>query len=126
MNVGTESSVTPIAPSQVATTVQHLRRHFATGVTRDAAWRVRQLEALKRLLVERERDIVNAVKADLASTVRQGPLFGCRVAAEPAQQGHLRHQMQLGLDHRLREASQTFGRGAGLRGGLFRGSRTGR
>ena len=65
MNVGTESSVTPIAPSQVATTVQHLRRHFATGVTRDAAWRVRQLEALKRLLVERERDIVNAVKADL-------------------------------------------------------------
>ena len=46
------------APSEAAATLARLRAHFATGVTRDAGWRIRQLEALKRLLTEREKDIV--------------------------------------------------------------------
>lgn len=65
MSVETQPALTPIEPSQAAATLERLRRYFATGATRDAAWRIGQLEALKRLLVERERDIVEAVKADL-------------------------------------------------------------
>ncbi|MCW2856584.1 MAG: alkH [Marmoricola sp.] len=56
---------TSTEPSEAAATLTRLRNYFATGVTRDASWRIGQLEALKRLLVEREREIVEAVKADL-------------------------------------------------------------
>jgi len=65
MSVETELTATPIQRPTSAATLERLRRYFATGATRDAAWRIGQLEALKRLLVERERDIVDAVKADL-------------------------------------------------------------
>jgi aldehyde dehydrogenase (NAD+) len=65
MTVEIDPAATSIERLQLAATFDGLRRHFASGVTRDASWRVRQLEALKRLLVERERDIVEAVKADL-------------------------------------------------------------
>jgi aldehyde dehydrogenase (NAD+) len=67
MSVETEPEAAPSsAPAnQAAATVERLRRYFATGATRDAAWRIRQLEALQRRLVEREREIVEAVKADL-------------------------------------------------------------
>jgi aldehyde dehydrogenase (NAD+) len=65
MTVEIDPTVTSIERPQLVATFERLRRYFATGVTRDAGWRVRQLEALKRLLVEREGDIVEAVKADL-------------------------------------------------------------
>ncbi|HET6152600.1 MAG TPA: aldehyde dehydrogenase family protein [Marmoricola sp.] len=53
------------APSEAAATLARMRRYFATGATRARSWRIGQLEALKRMLVEREREIVDAVKADL-------------------------------------------------------------
>jgi aldehyde dehydrogenase (NAD+) len=65
MTVEIDPTATSIERPQLAATFEGLRRHFASGVTRDASWRVSQLEALKRLLVEREHDIVEAVKADL-------------------------------------------------------------
>lgn len=43
-----------------------LRGYFKTGLTKKLAWRLSQLEALDHLLVEREKDIVAALHADLA------------------------------------------------------------
>jgi len=65
MTVEIDPTATSIERPQLAAMFEGLRRHFASGVTRDASWRVSQLEALKRLLVDREHDIVEAVKADL-------------------------------------------------------------
>jgi aldehyde dehydrogenase (NAD+) len=65
MSVETETNVAAIELSPLAVQMEGLRRYFATGVTRTIDWRIGQLEALKRLLVERERDIVEAVKEDL-------------------------------------------------------------
>ncbi|GAB2860518.1 aldehyde dehydrogenase family protein [Actinocorallia aurea] len=53
-----------MSPS-IAETVARLRATFATGRTKPAAWRQRQLDALGRLLVEREDQIVEALSADL-------------------------------------------------------------
>ncbi|MFL6060601.1 MAG: aldehyde dehydrogenase family protein [Marmoricola sp.] len=67
MSVEIQPEATPsaAAPSEAAATLARLRKYFATGVTRDRGWRVGQLEALKRLLTEHEKDIVEAVKEDL-------------------------------------------------------------
>ena len=45
--------------------VARLRETFRSGRTRPLEWRLGQLEALERLLTERERDFVAAVVADL-------------------------------------------------------------
>jgi aldehyde dehydrogenase (NAD+) len=45
--------------------VARLRAAFGAGRTRPLAWRRRQLDGLLRLLAERERDIVEALAADL-------------------------------------------------------------
>ena len=42
-----------------------LRQVFATGRTRDIQWRLAQLEAIERLCDEREKDIADALQADL-------------------------------------------------------------
>ena len=59
------SVVTDTPNSDLATLVDRLRATFASGETRSHEWRVRQLEALKQMLVERETEIVEAVKSDL-------------------------------------------------------------
>jgi aldehyde dehydrogenase (NAD+) len=46
-------------------TVTRLRATFATGRTRDVAWRLQQLDALERLLVECEDVIAEALAEDL-------------------------------------------------------------
>lgn len=45
--------------------VAELRTAFQGGLTRPHSWRVEQLRALRRLLVECETDLVNAVQRDL-------------------------------------------------------------
>jgi aldehyde dehydrogenase (NAD+) len=42
-----------------------LRAYFESGVTRPRPWRLSQLDALEHFLIERERDIVEALYADL-------------------------------------------------------------
>jgi len=42
-----------------------LRTYFDTGVTKARDWRMAQLDALEHFLMERERDIVDALQADL-------------------------------------------------------------
>ncbi len=57
----TKTSATP----DIAGTVQRLRRTFASGRTRDIAWRKQQLQALERLVVENETAIAAALEKDL-------------------------------------------------------------
>lgn len=45
--------------------VAGLRARFATGRTKDAGWRVRQLRAIERMLDEREHEIAAALAEDL-------------------------------------------------------------
>ncbi|MEM9069900.1 MAG: aldehyde dehydrogenase family protein [Myxococcota bacterium] len=45
--------------------VADLRARFDSGATRGLDWRIRQLDALKRFLTEREHEIVEALHADL-------------------------------------------------------------
>jgi aldehyde dehydrogenase (NAD+) len=52
-------------PGDVAATVARLRTTFATGRTRDVAWRRRQLTALEKLLVDNEAAIAAALADDL-------------------------------------------------------------
>ncbi|MCA9531721.1 MAG: aldehyde dehydrogenase family protein [Myxococcales bacterium] len=56
----------PATPVEdIPSTVQALRATFDTGKTRPAAFRRRQLEALRRMLVERERELAEALYVDL-------------------------------------------------------------
>lgn len=51
--------------SGIDTTVAALRATFASGRTRDADWRIRQLTAIERLLDDREEEIARALADDL-------------------------------------------------------------
>lgn len=50
---------------QIPQTVESLRQYFATGVSRDYHWRVKQLKALKKMTCDNEQAILQALKADL-------------------------------------------------------------
>ena len=50
---------------QAVALVRSLRSHFRTGATKPLAWRLSQLDALEHLLMEREGDIVEALRQDL-------------------------------------------------------------
>lgn len=52
-------------PEQARETVARLRATFRSGRTQPVAWRYRQLEAINRMLEEREADIIDALTADL-------------------------------------------------------------
>jgi aldehyde dehydrogenase (NAD+) len=51
--------------SSAASEVARLRETFASGRTRDIAWRIRQLEGIERLLTEREPGLAAALDVDL-------------------------------------------------------------
>ncbi|MFZ1160910.1 aldehyde dehydrogenase family protein [Mycobacterium sp.] len=55
----------PATGSDVAKTVARLRKTFATGKTRSIQWRKEQLLALKRLIIENETKIADALEKDL-------------------------------------------------------------
>ena len=58
--------VTPATPDLDAPAlVADLRATFATGRTRDAAWRTAQLRALRRMLAEQEEALLEALRTDL-------------------------------------------------------------
>jgi aldehyde dehydrogenase (NAD+) len=68
-----EKAATP--PSQgvdPSTVLEPLRNSFRTGRTRPLSWRRAQLEALKRLLTERERELLDALAADLGKPGIEG------------------------------------------------------
>ncbi len=73
--------------------VARLRRTFASGRTRDLAWRTRQLAAIERLLAEREQEIAAALAADLGRSAHYawlGDIAPSKAEAAFARR-HLRH-----------------------------------
>ncbi|MEU0499274.1 aldehyde dehydrogenase family protein [Mycobacterium sp. NPDC006124] len=57
---------TPVVnAADIQTIVARLRKTFATGRTRDVAWRKRQLEGLQRLIIDNEPAIAAALEQDL-------------------------------------------------------------
>jgi aldehyde dehydrogenase (NAD+) len=52
--------------------VAALRHHFHGGATRLLAWRRQQLEALRRMLTEREPELLEALRADLGKPPLEG------------------------------------------------------
>ena len=61
----TELQSRPAGALDAGELVRRLRTSFASGVTRPLEWRVEQLEALERLLVEREDELAAALHHDL-------------------------------------------------------------
>jgi len=65
----TATATPPVAPStpdlDAAALLADLRATFASGRTRDLAWRKEQLRALRRMLAEREEDLLAALRTDL-------------------------------------------------------------
>ncbi len=53
------------ATGQIPLTVAKLRATYESGKTRPLGWRLRQLAALRSLVVEREQEILAALKADV-------------------------------------------------------------
>ncbi|MGH8862036.1 MAG: aldehyde dehydrogenase family protein [Jatrophihabitantaceae bacterium] len=53
------------ATESIPVTVARLRATFRSGRTRPIEWRLGQLEAIERMMVEREKDFVTALVADL-------------------------------------------------------------
>ena len=45
--------------------LEQLRDYFRSGKTKDASWRTTQLKGLQKFIVEREDDILHALKLDL-------------------------------------------------------------
>jgi aldehyde dehydrogenase (NAD+) len=76
---GTEASARSL---DVPAMLSELRGSFARGTTKPLAWRIRQLRALKQLLIERGPELEDALAADLTknSTEAQlseiGPVIG--------------------------------------------------
>ncbi|HEY7010962.1 MAG TPA: aldehyde dehydrogenase family protein, partial [Jatrophihabitantaceae bacterium] len=64
----TEVSAGTPAAADIRAVVQRVRATFAAGRTRPLEWRIAQLEALERLLVEREPDFAAALAKDLGRT----------------------------------------------------------
>ena len=66
MTATTTPPATPATPDlDAAALVTTLRDTFASGRTRDVRWRKDQLRALRRMLAEREEDLLGALRADL-------------------------------------------------------------
>lgn len=53
--------------------VQRLRAAFQTGRSRPLAFRLQQLQALRRMVQEREEDLLAAIAADLSKVRPAGP-----------------------------------------------------
>ena len=54
-----------------------LRAHFQTGATKSLSWRLFQLDALEHFLMEREQDILDALRADLGKPAMEA--FGSEI-----------------------------------------------
>ena len=64
----------PVTEKQrsIPDTVAHLRATFRSGRTQPLAWRLGQLRAIERMIVERERELCDAMTADLGRSAVEG------------------------------------------------------
>jgi aldehyde dehydrogenase (NAD+) len=64
--------MTTLTVADTTEVTDRLRKAFDAGVTRPVAWRRRQLEAMRRMLQEREADFLEAVALDLGKSPTEG------------------------------------------------------
>ncbi len=104
-------------PSSAATAVDipavvaGLRKTFATGRTRDVAWRKQQLQALEKLVVDNEAAISEALAQDLGRKPFEAWLVDTAVTAGEARFAAKHVGKWTKRKHRLLEFSQLPGRG---------------
>jgi aldehyde dehydrogenase (NAD+) len=65
------ASTTPAAVSDVPSVVAHARMAFDSGRTKPYAWREAQLRALRRLLIDNEDEIAQALDVDLGKSAEE-------------------------------------------------------
>ena len=75
-----------------AQVVSSLRAYFESGATRSLAWRLSQLDALEHLLLEREEDVVEALRADLGKPEAES--VGAEVRSVVAEVRHTRKKLR--------------------------------
>ena len=97
--------------ADVAATVARLRATFATGRTRDVAWRRRQLDAMVRLLTENEPAIATALEQDLGRKPFEAWLADVASTASEAHDAARNVGKWTKRKHRLLEFAQLPGRG---------------
>jgi aldehyde dehydrogenase (NAD+) len=97
--------------TDVAKTVARLRQTFATGKTRNLEWRKEQLGALKRLLVENEAKIADALEKDLGRSPFEAWLADVANTAGEAAYAAKNVAKWAKRRHRRLEMSQLPGRG---------------
>ncbi|HEY7051835.1 MAG TPA: aldehyde dehydrogenase family protein, partial [Mycobacterium sp.] len=111
----TESAAHPQAPPQtpspIAQTVARLRQTFATGRTRDIAWRKAQLQALEKMMVENETAIADALADDLDRTPFEAWLADSASTAAEARFAAKRVKRWTRRRYRRLEVPQLPGRG---------------
>jgi len=105
------ASTAPTAGSDVAKTVARLRQTFATGKTRSIEWRKEQLLALKRLMVENETKIADALEKDLGRSPFEAWLADVASTASECEYAAKNVAKWTKRRHRLLEMSQLPGRG---------------
>jgi len=61
-----------MSDSTINASLTHLRQGFDNGLTRPLAWRRAQLKQVKRMLVEKEADWLDALRADMGKSATEG------------------------------------------------------
>ncbi|HTX97142.1 MAG TPA: aldehyde dehydrogenase family protein [Mycobacterium sp.] len=116
----TTESVTPktsaqngaaAAPVDIPGTVNRLRKTFATGRTRDVAWRKQQLLQLQKLMEENEAAIAAALAEDLDRNTFEAWMADIAGTTAEAQYAAKRVGKWMRRKHRLLERAQLPGRG---------------
>ncbi|MCP9272482.1 aldehyde dehydrogenase family protein [Mycolicibacterium arenosum] len=107
--------MTTVAPastdtSDIPSVVAKLRKTFATGRTRDVAWRKRQLEALEKLVTENEGAIAEALEKDLGRKPFEAWLADIASTASEAADAAKNVGKWTKRKHRLLEKAQLPGR----------------
>jgi aldehyde dehydrogenase (NAD+) len=103
------SSATPAV--DIPAVVAGLRKTFATGRTRDVAWRKQQLQALEKLVVDNEAAIADALEQDLGRKPFEAWLADIASTAAEAHDAAKNIGKWTRRKHRRLEFSQLPGRG---------------
>ncbi|MDT5180867.1 MAG: aldehyde dehydrogenase, partial [Mycobacterium sp.] len=96
--------------ADIPATVARLRKTFATGRTRDVAWRKRQLEALEKLVKDNEPAIAAALEQDLGRKPFEAWLADIASTAGEAADAAKNVGKWTKRKHRLLEKAQLPGR----------------
>ena len=107
----TEATAPTSTTTDIPEVVAKLRRTFATGRTRDVAWRKRQLLALEKLMVDNEPAIAAALEQDLGRKPFEAWLADIASTAGEAADAAKNVGKWTKRKHRLLEFSQLPGRG---------------